>query len=189
MTMSRTRVLIAGVALLITAGTVQAQVTQKKEEVLGAATVVTEQLTGEVASVEGNMLVVKVLPRGYYAVFDVKPGREFIIDGQTKHVGDLKLGTVLTATVTTTTQPVTVRTTNSVEGRVAWVNGNYVVLTLKNGQNKEFNVPESFRFIVGGKSASVHELKQGMDVSASKIVEEPRTDISEKTVITGKAPK
>jgi len=40
MTMSRTRVLIAGVALLITAGTVQAQVTQKKEEVLGAATVV-----------------------------------------------------------------------------------------------------------------------------------------------------
>ena len=187
--MTRTRVLIAAVALLITAGTVQAQVTQKKEEVLGAATVVTEQRTGEVAWVEGNMLVVKVLPRGYYAVFDVKPGREFIIDGQPKHVGDLKLGTVLTATVTTTTQPVTVRTTNSVEGRVAWVNGNYVVLTLKNGQNKEFKVPESFRFIVGGKSASVHDLKQGMDVSASKIVEEPRTDISEKTVITGKAPK
>ena len=72
---------------------------------------------------------------------------------------------------------------------MAWVNGNYVVLTLKNGQNKEFKVPESFRFIVGGKSASVHDLKQGMDVSASKIVEEPRTDISEKTVITGKAPK
>ena len=188
-TVTRRHVLIAGVALLVAVGTVQAQVTQKKEEVLGAATVVTEQLTGEVASVEGNMLVIKVIPRGYYAVFNVKPGREFIIDGQTRHIGDLKEGTVLTATVTTTTQPVTVRTTNSVEGRVAWVNGNYVVLTLKSGENKEFKVPESFRFIVGGKSASVHDLKRGMDVSASKIVEEPRTDVSEKTVITGKARK
>ena len=187
--MKRSRALIAGVALTISAGTLQAQVTQKKEEVLGAATVVTEQLTGEVAWVEGNVLVVKVIPRGYYAVFNVKPGREFIIDGQTKHIGDLKEGTVLTATVTTTTQPVTVRTTNSVEGRVAWVNGNYVVLTLKNGENKEFKVPESFRFIVGDKSASVHDLKQGMNVSASKIVEEPRTDVSEKTVITGKSKK
>jgi hypothetical protein len=161
----------------------------KEEEILGAATVVTEQLTGEVAWVEGNVLVVKVLPRGYYAVFNVKPGREFIIDGQTRHVSDLREGTVLTATVTTTTQPVTVRTTNSLKGRVVWANGNNVVLTLENGENKQFNVPESFRFVVGGKPASAHELKAGMDVSASKIVEEPRTDISEKTIITGKSKK
>jgi hypothetical protein len=186
--MTRNRALITGVALLVTAAAVQAQVTQKKEEVLGAAQVVTETLTGEVVWVEGNFLVLK-MPRGYYSVFDVKPGREFVIDGQTKHIGDLREGTVLTATVTTTTQPITVRTTDSVEGRVAWVNGNYLVLTLKNGQNKEFKVPESFRFNVGGKPASVHDLKKGMDVSASKIVEEPRTDISEKTVITGKARK
>ena len=119
----------------------------------------------------------------------MKPGREFIIDGLTKHIGDLKEGTVLTATVTTTTQPVTVRTTNTVEGRVAWVNGNYVVLTLKNGEKKEYKVPDTFRFNVDGKTASVHELRAGMNVSASKIVEEPRTDISEKTVITGKSKK
>jgi hypothetical protein len=119
----------------------------------------------------------------------VKPGREFMIDGQTKHIGDLKVGTVLTATVRTTTQPVTVRTTSNLKGKVFWVNGNYVILTLENGENKEYNVPDSFKFMVEGKPATVSELKQGMNVSATKIVEEPHTEISEATVITGKSPK
>ena len=188
--MTRSYVLMTGVALLLTAGALQAQVTQKKEEVKGAAaTVVTEQMTGEVVYVYENTLVCKMLPRGYYAVFDVQPGREFMIDGVVKHIGELKMGTVLTATVTTTTTPVTVRTTSTLKGRVAWVNGSYVVLTLENGKNKEFNVPDSFRFVVDGKPASVYELKRGMNVMATKIVEEPTREISEKTVITGKAPK
>src|SRR6478672_8304658 len=111
--MTRHRVLLAGAVLLITAGTLQAQVTSKTEEVKGAPTVATEKLNGEVVWVQGNTLVAKMLPRGYYAVFNVKPGREFMIDGMTKHIGDLKVGTVLNATVTTTTQPITVRTTKS----------------------------------------------------------------------------
>ena len=187
--MARSRVFMTGVALLITAGALQAQITSRTEEVKGAPTVITEKLTGEVVWVEGNTLVAKMLPKGYYAVFNVKPGREFIIDGVTKHIGDLKLGTVLTATVTTTTQPVTLRTTSNLKGRVAWVNGTYVVLTVEKGENREFNVPDSFRFVVEGKPASVYELRPGMNVSATKIVQEPRTEISEKTVITGKAPK
>lgn len=187
--MTRSRILMTGVALLVTAGALQAQVTQKKEEVKGEATVVTEKMTGEVVWVQGNALVCKMQPRGYYAVFNVKPGREFIIDGVTKHIADLKPGTVLTATVTTTTQPVTLRTTSNLKGRVAWLNGPYLVLTVENGENKEYNVPDSFRFVVDGKPASVYELRVGMNVSATKIVEEPRNEIAEKTVITGKAPK
>ena len=185
--MTRSRVLMAGLALLLTAGPLRAQVTQKTEAVKGAAQVTTEQMTGEVVWVQGNTLVAKMQPRGYYSVFSVKPGREFMIDGQTKHIGDLKPGTVLTATVTTTTQPVTVRTISSLTGKVWWVQGNYVILTLANGENKEYNVPESFKFTVAGKPASVAELKVGMDVSATKIVEEPHTEISETTVITGKS--
>ncbi len=49
-------------------------------------------------------------------MFLVQSGREFVIDGQTKHIADLKPGTVLTATVTTTTRPVTVRTTSVLNG-------------------------------------------------------------------------
>ena len=146
-------------------------------------------MTGVVDWVQGNTLVARMQPNGHYHVFSVQPGREFVIDGQTKHIADLKVGTVLTATVQTTTQDVTVRTTSNLKGRVWWVQGNYVVLTLANGENKEYNVPDSFKFIVGGKPASVAELKAGMDVSATKIVEEPHTELASNMVVTGTSPK
>jgi len=50
-------------------------------------------------------------------------------------------------------------------------------------------VPDSYRFMVEGKPASVQDLRQGMKVSATKIVEEPQTEISTQTVITGSSPK
>ena len=78
----------------------------------------TEQITGEVALVEGNRLIVKLAPQGYFRYFDIPPGRQFIIDGQPKLISDLRPGTVLTATATTTTQPVTVRTTSVINGTV-----------------------------------------------------------------------
>ncbi len=187
--MTRSRVLMTGLALLVTAGVLQAQVTKETETVKGAAQVTSQQMTGEVTWVQGNTLVAKMTPGGYYSVFNVKPGREFVIDGQTKHIGDLRPGTVLTATVSTTTRPVTVRTTSNLKGRVWWVQGNYVILTLANGENKEYKVPDSFKFIVEGKPASVSELRQGMEVSATKIVEEPYTEMAENMVITGKSPK
>ena len=187
--MTRTRVLITGLALVVTAGGLQAQVTKKTEEIRGSAKVTTQQMTGEVTFVRDNTLVAKMQPTGSYSVFYVKPGREFVIDGQTKHIADLKVGTVLTATVQTTTQDVTVRTTSNLKGRVWWVQGNYVVLTLANGENKEYNVPDSFKFVVEGKPASVSQLKQGMEVSATQIVEVPHTEIAESSVITGKSPK
>ena len=81
------------------------------------------------------------------------------------------------------------RTTSTLNGTVWWAQGNYVVLTLENGENKEYNVPDSFQFMVEGKPASVHDLKKGMKVTATKIVEEPRTEMSTDTVITGTAPK
>jgi len=180
---------MTGVALLVTAGALQAQVTNKTEEVKGAAQVASEQVTGEVMWVDGNYLLTRGTRGDNYTIFNVKPGREFIIDGQPKHISDLKVGTVLTATVTTTTQPVTVRTTSTLKGRVAWVQGNFVILTLENGENKEYNVPDSYKFIVSGKPASVSELRPGMNVSADKIVEVPRTEISETTVVTGKSPR
>ena len=54
---------------------------------------------------EGNDLLVRLRPSGLYQFFEVQPGRKFVIDGQPKLIGDLKTGTVLTATVTTKTQP------------------------------------------------------------------------------------
>ncbi len=188
--MTARQTITTGLAVMTLAALVHGQATSKKEKVPGAAShEVTAKMTGEVVWVQGNWLAAKMQPNGRLSIFNVQPGREFTIDGQTKHVADLKPGTVLTATVITTTQPVTVRTTSSLTGTVWYASGNYVILMLESGENKEYHVPESFRFIVEGKPASVHELKQGMKVSATKIVEEPRTEISTQTTITGKAPK
>jgi hypothetical protein len=50
-------------------------------------------------------------------------------------------------------------------------------------------VPASFKFVVEGKPASVSDLKKGMKVSATKIVEEPHTEFSTKLAVTGTSPK
>jgi hypothetical protein len=187
MTLERTIVTVAAVVAL--AAGLQAQATTTKTREPGVGTSATTSITGEVVFVERNWLLTKLLPNGGYRWFNVQPGRQFNIDGQTKLLADLKPGTVLTAVIVTTTQPVTVRTTSVLNGTVWHVSGNYVVLTQENGENREFNVPEPYRFMVEGKPASVHELRKGMKVSATKIVAEPQTEISEKVMVTGTAPK
>jgi hypothetical protein len=115
-TMKPRLVIVIGVAIMAMAAGLQAQQTTTTPS--GAAQVTTEQMTGEVVMVEGNLLLAKMQPSGEYRVFNVQPGRQFIIDGQARLIGDLKPGTVLSATVTTTTQPVTVRTTTVTNGTV-----------------------------------------------------------------------
>jgi hypothetical protein len=165
----------------------RAQVVSKHEA--GAPKVTTSQVTGEVVYIEGNYLIAKMQPSGLHRAFHTKPGQEFLVDGQKKKIADLKTGTVLTATAITTERPMTLRTHAVLNGTVWWTNGNYVVLTDEKGENREYNVPESYQFKVEGHPATVHDLKKGMKVQAVKIVEEPYTEISTKVVVTGKAPK
>jgi len=190
--------ILTSIAMIGVAGTLQAQTPgqparptqpQVKENLRGTPDVKTVSMTGEVVRVQGDTLLAKMEPLGNYSVFNVQPGREFIIDGQTKHIMDLQPGTVLTATITTTTTPVTMRTTETLNGTVWWAQGNYVVLTLPNGQNHEYKVPDTFQFMVEGKPATVKDLRQGMKVTATKIVEEPFTEISTQASVTGRAPK
>ena len=119
-----------------------------------------------------------------------KDGQKFIIDGHDLTVHDLKRGTKLSATVTTTTTSVTDRTTTVGTGTVWWVGGRTVIITLPNGENRTYKVEDSFKFNIGGnKTANISDLKQGMKISAEKIVEEPRTEIVSNTVVTGEAPR
>ena len=182
--------ILTGLAVLCVAGAAYAQATPPAtQRVAGEAKVETLKMVGTVVEVQGNYLLAKMQPLGNYSLFKVLPGREFIIDGQKKLIGDLRPGTELTGMITTTTTPVTVRTTSTISGTVWHAQDKYVVLTLANGENKEYTVPDSFQFMVEGKPATVRELRKGMKVTASKIVEEPQTEISTDTVITGKAPK
>jgi len=181
--------LVIGLLLVGVPSALQAQTSTQTKKADAGIQVSTHQVTGEVMWIEGNDLLVRLRPSGLYQFFEVQPGRKFVIDGQPKLIGDLKTGTVLTATVTTKTQPVTLRTTTVTNGTVMHVQGNFVIARLENGDIREYVVPESYKFMVEGKPASVNDLRKGMKVSAARITEEPTTELSEQTEVSGKAPK
>jgi len=180
--------IIAAFAMVSTTAKAQQQMPQTTKEVIkGSAAIKTEQLRGTVEYVEGNTLLVRMTD-GNFREFNVPESRKFLIDGRQLTVHDLKPGTKLTATVTTATTPVTERTTTVGTGKVWYVAGKTVILTLPNGENRQYTVADSYKFNVDGREATVFDLKKGMTVSAQKIVEEPRTEIASNTEVVGQAP-
>jgi len=146
----------------------------------------TGRITGEVVQVEGNYLLVK-LESGEVRVFNVNPERKFIVDGIPLSVGQLKPGTILTATFTTT--PPVGAPVATVTGKVWYVSGNTVILTLPDGTNKNYKVPPSFKFIVNDQPASVGDLRKGTRVTAHRIPEPPAMEICYDIEITGTTKK
>ena len=167
-----------------------AQPTQTKQSLPSAAPkVTTTQLKGEVAYLQGDYLVAKMSPSGTYRLFVLKPGKTATIDGAVVPLNKAPIGTMLTATVTVTETPVTDRTVATLKGKV-WVAGpTSVILTLENGENKQYDVPEGMRFDVDGKKLEAMELRPGMNLTATKIVESQRTEIATDNVVTGVGPK
>jgi len=184
---SRHGMMICVAVFAMTAG-LWAQTTTTTKEA-GKTEVTTEQITGEVVLVDQNILLARMQPSGQYRMFNIQPTQQFMIDGKSKRLVDLTPGTFLTATAITTTQPVTIRTTTVTNGTVWHVQGNYVIITLENGQQREYTVPDGFTFTAEGKSATVKELRKGMKISATKIVAEPTHEISKEIVITGQGPR
>lgn len=189
-----TRMVIATSLMILTAGECfsppanAAQMPQTtSSQAAGTPTTATEELRGTVVKVDGTTLLVR-MSTGNLREFSVPSTRKFIIDGKEHSLQQLRPGTVLTARVTTTTTPATKTTTTIGSGKVWYVSGNTVILTLPNGENKTYTVEESYRFIVNGQKASVHDLRPGMIVSASKIVEEPTRTITSDVIVMGEAP-
>ena len=89
----------------------------KKEAIKGTATVTTKEASGTVVFVEGNTLDVRMSP-GELPTFQPPKSRRFLIDGAELTVCELKPGTKLKATVTTTTTPVPDGTTTVGTGKV-----------------------------------------------------------------------
>jgi hypothetical protein len=158
-----------------------------KQAIKGGEVTTTQEVSGTVVAVEGGTLVAR-LSTGEIRTFTPPADRRFVIDGKEIGLSDLKVGTKLHATVTTTKTSITDRTTTVGTGKVWFVSGNTVILTLPNNENRMYKVAESYRFIVDGNKATVHDLRKGMTVSAEKIVEEPRVEIASNTTVTGSAP-
>lgn len=189
MTRAMTRLMFSSAVLSLTAAVASAQpTTVSKSATQGASTARTQTLTGTVVQVEGNTLAVK-MSSGEVRMFTPPADRRFIIDGKPVGLSDLKPGTKLTATITTTTTPVTVRTTATLTGTVWVAMGNTVILKLPNGETKQYTPPAGYKFIVNGQPATVFDLKPNMNVSAEKITEDPTTEIAVDSKVTGTAPR
>jgi len=183
------RAFVVAAASLCLATVVAAQATQTKETVPGGtAKVKTSQVQGELVAKGSNWLIAKDV-QGNYKLYNVQPGRKAIVDGVAKGLDELQMGTMLTSTATTTETPLVNRTTTITEGKVFWASPKSIIVTLESGENKQYEVPDGFKFDVDGKQISAMELRPGMKLTGTKIVEEPVTLITKDVVVTGSAPK
>lgn len=143
----------------------------------------------EVLSVYGNDVIVKMEDGSIRHVANVPESTRVLVDGKELGVHDLKPGMKLQRTITTTTTPKMITTTQTVTGKVWHVSPpNSVILTLENGQNQQFKVPKGQKFTINGQETNVWDLKKGMTVSATKVVEEPITEVTEQRLLAGKMP-
>jgi hypothetical protein len=169
--------------------TTSAQVQTTTSTSSGQATKVVKVERGEVVSVNGNDLIVKMEDGTIRHFPNVPEGARVTVDGQQLGIHDLKPGMKLQRTITTTTTPKTVTTVQTVTGTVWQVTPPLsVILTMENGQNQSFKIPKGQKFNVNGEMVDAFGLKKGMRISATKIVEVPETVVAEQRKVTGTMP-
>jgi hypothetical protein len=111
------------------------------------------------------------------------------VDGQKLGIHDLKPGMKLQRTIITSTTDKTITTVKTVTGKVWFVTPpNTVILTMEDGTNQQFKIPNDQKFTIDGKQVDAWGLKKGMSVSATKVVEVPETVIAKERRLSGKMP-
>jgi LPXTG-motif cell wall-anchored protein len=60
-----------------------------------------------------------------------------------------------------------------------------VILTMENGKNQQFTIPDGQKFNVDGQMLDAFGLKKGMKISATKVVEVPETVVSHERNVSG----
>jgi hypothetical protein len=95
----------------------------------------------------------------------------------------------LQRTITVTKTPTVITTVKTVTGKVWHVTPpSTVILTLEDGTNQQFKIPKDQKFNVNGQMTDAWGLKKGMQISATKIVEEPVDVYDRHTKLAGTMP-
>ena len=144
---------------------------------------------GEVVHVSGNDLVVKMEDGSLRDFHNVSETARVNVDGRELGIHDLKPGMKLQRTLTVTTTPQTITTVKKVTGKVFQVTPpKSVILTLEDGTNQRFTIPEGQTFNINGQEVDAFHLRKGMNVTATKVVEEPVTVVQHRQQLTGSMP-
>ena len=179
---------LVGISMSVALG-VRAQVQTQTSTSTGQATHDVDVQRAEVVYVTGNDLVLKMDDGTIRHIANVPESTRATVDGREVGIHDLKPGMKLEKTMTTTTTPKLVTTVQSVTGKVWHVSPpNSVILTLADGTQQQFKIPSGQKFNVDGNMMDAWSLKKGMNVSATKVVEEPVTEVAVQQEIKGTMP-
>jgi LPXTG-motif cell wall-anchored protein len=179
-------VLAVGALCLALAASISAQVQTQTTTTTGNTTKEVTIENGEVVAVEGNSLFVKMSDGTLRDFPNVPASAKVTVDGQQLGVHELKPGMKLQRTTVVSTTPQVVTTVETVTGKVWHVTPPLsVILTLENGENQSFKIPDGQKFMVDGKETDAWGLRKGMKVSAMRITETPLTLTSQHTQVTG----
>ncbi len=148
----------------------------------------TQVRSGTVVYTIGNDLVIK-MDDGTVKHLVVPDSATAEVDGKTVTVHDLKPGMHLSKTITTTTTNESVTNVRIVKGKVWFVSPpSNLIVTLANGQNKQYKVPDGMKFNVDGQQVTAFDLKKGMNLVATVVTTTPQTVVSSNSQVTGTAP-
>jgi len=155
----------------------------------GAATKTVKVEKGTVVYVSGNSCVIKA-EDGTLRHFDNVPESTTVtVDGKQLNIHQIQPGMVIERQTITTTTPKTITTVKTVSGTVWFINPpNSVILTMDNGKNQEFKIPNGQKFTVNGQVTDAFGLKKGMKVEAQQVVEQPATVVAQIVKRTGTMP-
>jgi len=180
--------LVGGIFLAFSIST-KAQVKTNTSETSHAPTQETTVQRGEVVYVSGNDLIVKMEDGTIKHISNVPESARVTVEGKELGIHDLKPGMKLEKTITTTTTPKVITTVKTVTGKVWNVTPpTSVILTLEDGTNQQFKIPKDQKFNVDGQMVDAWGLKKGMRISATKVVEEPITEVEQQAKVTGQMP-
>ena len=186
---ARIRRAAATIVCLLFAIGVSAQVKTETSSTSGQPTVETQVERGEVVAVNGNDLIVKMDDGTLRHFANVPESAKVTVDGKELGIHDLKPGMKLERTITTTTTPKTITTTQTVTGTVFHIMApNSVTLRLEDGTTQQFKIPKGQKFMVDGQETDAFGLRKGMKISATKIVEEPQSVVEQQKQVTGTMP-
>ena len=179
---------VLGICITLTLS-MSSQVKTETNTTSGASTQEVTVERGEVVTVSGNDLVVKMEDGSLRDFPDVPESDRIMVDGKELGIHDLKPGMKLQKTLTVTTTPQTITTVQKVTGKVLHVTPpQSVVLQLEDGSTQQFKVPKNQKFNINGEETDVWKLRKGMKVTATKVVEEPITVVEHQREITGSMP-
>jgi LPXTG-motif cell wall-anchored protein len=181
---------LAACAVLLIACTaiMLAQVKTTTTEQKGPASKQVTVERGEVTYISGNDIIVK-MEGGEIRHITVPDNATAMVDGKEITIKDLKVGMKLSKTIVTTTTPKTVQTVRTGTGTVVNVQApNYATVRFEDGTVERYRIPKDQKFMIDGQAKTAFELKPGMKIAATRIVDTPAVEISEQRQVTGTAP-